>query len=69
MAAGDRFGLAMAELDTVGDRKCYQGLGKAFLFRTTENLVEDYKSLQESNKKELEEVEVIFEIKLKNRKW
>jgi len=52
MAAADRFVLALNELETVGDRKCYQGLGRSFFCRGKDELIEDYKSLLESNKKE-----------------
>lgn len=60
MQAGERFNVALAELETVGDRKCYQGLGKAFVFQTKDQLVDDYKSLKETNIKELEDVSVSF---------
>ena len=58
MAALDRFDLALNELETVGERKCYQGLGKAFLMRPQAELKGDYLSLIETNKKELAEMTV-----------
>merc|ERR1712183_191195 len=56
MAAADRFVLALNELEGVGDRKCYQCLGKAFLCRTKDDLTKDYNNLLESNKNELDDV-------------
>jgi hypothetical protein len=58
MAAKDRFDKATAELATVGDRKVFQGLGKAFLCRPKEELIEDYTSLKDSNITEVLEVNV-----------
>lgn len=58
MAAKDRFDKATAELATVGERKVFQGLGKAFLCRPKEELIEDYTSLKDSNIGEVLEVNV-----------
>lgn len=58
MASIDRFEMAQEEQGVVEDRKVYQALGKAFLRRPKEELKEDFTSLIDTNKKELEEVNV-----------
>ena len=54
----EKFRLSLKELESAGERPCFQPLGKAYLMRPKADLVSDFTHLVETNKKEQEESNV-----------